>query len=81
MVVCEPLEEDETADCFDVGITSVSLPDILEKGANIVDANLPGDYLAANRTDIIRCSAQSFSPRITHILNTRIIADRFHMRY
>jgi len=39
-VVCEPPETDDSAECFDIGIAYVSLPDILKSGKNLTDANI-----------------------------------------
>ena len=41
-VVCEPPEEDDTADCFDIGSATVSLVDILKSKKNLDNVALPG---------------------------------------
>ena len=40
-VVCEPPEEDTTADCFDIGAASISLVDTLKTKKNIENVDIP----------------------------------------
>lgn len=41
-IVSEPPEENEDAECEDVGYAFVSLPDILKSGNDLIDKNVPG---------------------------------------
>lgn len=40
-VVCEPPEDDDSADCFDIGVASISLADVIKTKKNIEDISIP----------------------------------------
>ena len=58
-VVCEPPEEDDTADCFDIGSATVSLVDILKSKKNLDNVALPGLslFFSSQRRNYYRMSS------------------------
>ena len=44
-MVSEPPEDDQDTDCEDVGVAFVSVKDILEKGRDVRDEDIPSEIL------------------------------------
>ena len=40
-IVSEPPEDNDDAECEDVGMAFVSLPDILKSGKDVIDQDIP----------------------------------------